>query len=259
VPDQVPVDDAAWNAYLLGVKDQMVGSWNRLRDAYLTHQRIRAQLGLQQVMQPGEKFDRGALTEETEQDILHLQATVILLSDFMDQAISGNRKLWFDKGQSDFLIEQSPNDTITVQRDARGAMRLVEISTGKEVPVDGAVGNPFAIVAGIAVVAIGVYFTTATICDTVRTSAEEATKQTITTNQTKQLELGATPEQVKANTDAIYEGAAQLERAKGESKQKEGESGLQKTIRTVAYVGLGIAVVALLIKVAPVALPAARV
>lgn len=252
MPDPSVVNEQAWNAYFKGVRDQMVGSWNRLRDAYLTHQRIRAQLGLQAVMAPGEKFDPGAISEETEQDVLHLQASTILLSKFMDEVVAGTRKISFDKTKNDFFIERLPNDTITVQLNSRGAPRVVELDSSSEVSVDGTVGNPWA-AAVIAVVAgLTIYFTTAKVEDTIKSNVEQATMATISTNQTKQIELGATPEEVKANTDAVFEGAKQLERAKGESKQKEGETGIQSTIRTVAWVGLGIAVVALLAKVAPV-------
>lgn len=251
MPDPSVVDEQAWNAYFQGVNDQLVGSWNRLRDAYLTHQRIRAQLGLQQVMQPGERFDPGAISEETEQDVLHLQASTLLLSKFMDEVLDGTRQIAFDKAKGDFFIERLSSDTITVQLNARGAPRVVELDSESEVPVDGTVGNPWA-AALIAVVAgLTIYFTTAKVEDTIKSNVEQATMATISSNQTRQIELGATPEEVKTNTDAIFEGAKQLERAKGESKKQEGETGVQSTIRTVAWVGLGIAVVALLAKVAP--------
>lgn len=251
MPDPSVVDEQAWNAYFKGVRDQLDVSWMRLRDAYLTHQKIRAQLGLKQVMEPGEAFDAGAISAETEENVLHLQAVTILLTGFMDDVLAGKRKLWFDEPSRDFRIELLPNDTLTTRTDATGALRLVSVDTLEEVPVTGTVGNPWAIVAGVAVVALGVYFTGSEICDTIRSQAEEATRQTISNNQTEQIKKGASPEQAKALSDSIYEGAKQLEQAKGEAKKKTSESGLAGTIRTVAWVGLGIAGIGLLMRVMP--------
>jgi hypothetical protein len=70
----------------------------------------------------------------------------------------------------------------------------------------------------------------------------------------KQVELvraGATPEQAKAATDAVLQGAAALTKAKGEAAASKPPDDLTSTLKTVAYVGLGIAVIYAAIRLIP--------
>jgi hypothetical protein len=250
------VDQAAWAAYLRNLRDGVASSWNTVRAAYQKLERVRSSFGLPLLARPGEASSPGALTPGEQQDFFDVGATSHLLVTWMDEVLADKRKVGRNNGE--LVIESLPGDQVRIVLQA-GRPRIVSASTGQPVPVtpvDGALPGQLGYVAWVAVAAVAVavaaYLINQEQCETEVRVAEQKTMETIATKQSELVQSGkATPEQAKKMTDAIYQGAASVEQARGEAKEREGESGLQKTVRTLAWVSLGIGAVYLATRIIP--------
>lgn len=244
------VDGAAWTAYLKAGRDSMVASWNQARDAYLALKKVRASFGhpLVELTPEGER-PPGALSEEEDTEFLYLNGVVGLLSKWADEAIAGKRKGFFESGE--LMIEALPEDTMRMIPGPNGRPVIVDMD-GNAVPVTGTIGN-WVIVAGAlaatAVAGVALYFAADRMADGMKNVAESRMSETIAREQTRQLELGADPEQVQKLSQGIYAGAAELKKASAE--EKETKTGWQQTITTVAWIGFGIAAVLVAGKIVP--------
>lgn len=256
------LDQKAWVAYLRSLRDGVSQSWNRARAAYLALERTRAALKLPLIARPGEAASPGALSVGEQQNFFDAGALAHLLVTWMDEAIAGKRQVGWDAGDA-LVVEGLPGDAVRVVVEA-DRPRIVSASTGQPVPVtpvDGTVpdklGYVVPIVIGVVAVAASAYFIVDKICDSQVEVAKTRTMETISTNQTALIAAGkATPEQMKEQTDALYGGAASVEKAKGEAKAAENESGLQKTVRTLAWVALGVGTIYLASQVIKTTSPA---
>lgn len=261
---EAPVDLAAWTAYLQALRNDMVAAWNGARNAYVALERVRERLGLPFLAVPGEADAVGALTAEQNQEFIEAGAAATLLTQWMDEALSGKRKIAYDAGRNDFVIEALDSDVVFIEIRS-GKPTLISRTTGQPVPVSGTVGAAPVIAwivgAGIAIAAVVATWQVSTAYfEKERVLAEEKTKQTLATKQAELVSSGkATPEQAKAMTDAIYIGAKELEEARGAAGEREGGTArkIADTVQTVLWVGLGIAGIYFLAKVIPPALEAA--
>lgn len=256
-PEDDVVDMKAWGTYLVNLRDSTVNSWNEARDAYLTHKKVRELFGLPHIVSGGEGSDPNALTESENQIYLDLAAVNDFLARIMDEALAGKRRIFYLKEQNDLVIEALDTDTMVAEM-REGRVVLVDRS-GQPVPVSGTIGlAPIVWVAGAAAVvavAASYYFTTDSNNQLAKVKEEEKTKRDMVDQQAKAVEAGATPEEAKKMVDAVLLGSAELKRAAAEeetAKTGAGE-GIQDTVKTVMWVGLGIGVLYFLARVIPAA------
>jgi hypothetical protein len=234
---------AAWESFLSWLKNQLQGSWNRAVQARALLKKVREDLNLPFIVDgPGEAGAPGAWNTDFDKNVLELQAIVVILTKAADEAIAGKRKLVFSPDQKDVGVELLPSDTFRVAINAQGRPVVVDVKSGDQVTqFEGTIGVAVPIiVAAIVVVGLVAYAVTEKICTTVENTARSKMIETIKIEGAKLIEgKKATPEQVTAWDKALLEGAASITKAEG-AKAKE-ESQWSSTVRTVAWVGLGIA------------------
>jgi hypothetical protein len=233
---------AAWESYVRALRDDVNVSFSRASRAREALKRVRERLGLPfMAEQSGEgQVPLGAWAADLEQQFLELGSMVATLTRFADDAIEGRRRLGFD-AQGGLALERLDSDATRVE--IRGGRPIeIENATGEPVRVTGTVSALPPIVLGVIVVAAAVatYFAVAEVCDTVEKVAVQKQIETVKVEQTKQLQAGATPEQVKALTDSIYDGAATVHQAQA-AESTAGKSEIPQTIRTVGFIALGLA------------------
>lgn len=250
-------NNQAWIDYLKAVRDDLNLSWEEAKSAYLTLRRVREMLGMPFMSGGGEgpKGSPDAWSPQLEQLIIDTQAFVTFMNTWADQAIAGERKIAYDPGKGLYL-ELLPTDKEKIVEDANQMVSLVDATTGDPIDITGTVGVApavaWAAVAGTAVIAVASYFTVKVACETLESMAEQKTMRTIADKQAALVAAGqATPEQAQKMTDAIYDGAKELTRAKAEVKKEDAQSGLSSTIVTVGYIALGVAGIYLLSRVIP--------
>lgn len=257
------VDMAVWAAYLTNLRDNMVVSWNEARDAYLTHKRVREIFGLPHVVPGGEGSDPNALTESENQIYLELAAANEYLARIMDEALAGQRNIVYVAEQQDFAIEVLDTDTIVAEKRG-GNVILVDRSSRQPVPVSGTIGIApiiWGIGAGVVVAAMAAwYFAVDSNNQLAKVKEEEKTKRDLVQQQAKMVQGGATPAEAKKMVDAVLLGSAELKRAAAEEEQakKGAGEGIQDTIKTAMWVGLGIGALYFLARVIPAATAAAE-
>lgn len=256
------VDNAAWEAYFTNLRNSMVLSWNRARDAYLTLKKVREIFGLPLIVAGGEATSGGALTVVQNQQFLELAAANTLMTQLIDEALAGRRKIFYLEKTKDFGIEAFDTDTIIIETQG-GRARLVDKNTGQLVNVTGEISEGTLGLHPLIWVAAGVltlaavasqYFQNEDNNETARVLADSKVQTTLAEKQAEMVSSGkATPEEAKKMTDAIYIGATNLETARGITKEKaSATTGLQSTIKTVMWVALGIGVLYFLARVVPV-------
>lgn len=257
-------DPAAWGAYIAALRGSMQESWAGARGAYLTLKNVRAQLGMPFIAPPvgeGGVPDNGAWSDSLEDNMLDLQAMVKVTDDAFGDVLAQKRKLLYDAASNDWAVEGLPGDLVRVKLNQAGQLSLAD-ATNQPIHVGGTIGlAPLLIVAGVAAAAVSgaVTFVAAAIvikktCETIQAIAEEKTLQTALKTQAELVQSGkATPEQAAAMTKAVYDGAAQVNesKAKVEAEKSKSTDKLGDTIKTVAYVGLGVGVIYLLAKFIP--------
>jgi hypothetical protein len=232
---------AAWQAYVLALRDDLGASFARASAARKSLQSTRERLGLPFIVDPGEGAVRtGAWDSGLEQNFKELGSMVATLTRFANEAIEGKRKLGFD-GQDQLAFERNEGDFSRVEVQNNGRPVEIENATNQPVRVTGTVGVLPPLVIGIIAVAAAIttYFVVAEVCETVENVIESKQIETVSMQQTEQLKSGATPEQVKALTDSIYEGAATVHEARA-AEATAGRSEIPQTIRTVGFIALGL-------------------
>lgn len=245
----------AWSTALSAMRAGVNSSWSSAKQAYLALKKTRESFGLpfiedvvksggegQPVTQPS-PWDVSSWSSELDQLIVDIQAMVGVLDKAAADVLAGKRALMWDEGQGNFGIEGRPDDQLRIEM-VNGGPILVD-SQGKQVHGSGTLGiAPIIwVAAGVAVVqTVAVYFIVESSCEAIKAVAEQKTMRTIAEENAKLVQSGkATPEQTAAMTDAVYGGASKLEAAKTQTKKED--SKLADTVTTVAYVGLGIAIV----------------
>jgi hypothetical protein len=237
------VNSVAWEAYVRALRGNLNAAWMRALNARNSLKNIRERLGLPFISAGGEGAPPGGWDEGLEQNFREISSMVATLSRFADEALAGGRRLVSSNGTLGF--ERLPADftrvDVVVQN---GLERPVEVenATDRPVVVTGTVGAlPPIVIGAIAIAAaITTYFVVEQVCETVENVAEQKTFETLSNNQTRQIEQGATPEQAKALTDSLYEGAAQVHEARA-MEAAAGRSEIPQTIRTVGFIALGLA------------------
>jgi hypothetical protein len=232
---------AAWEQYIAALRDDVSDAFKRASDARATLKRVRERLGLPFFAeQSGEgQSPLGAWGADLDQQFLEVGSMVATLTRFADDAIAGRRRLGTD-AQGALGLERLEGDATRIE--IRGGRPVeIENATNQPIRVTGTVSALPAIVVGVIVVAsvIAAYFAVTEVCETIEKVAEQKTIETVKVEQTKQLAAGATPEQVKALTDSIYDGAADVHKARA-VEAGAGKSEIPQTIRTVGFIALGL-------------------
>lgn len=257
-------DAEAWGAYLTALRGSIQTSWAGARQAYLTLKRVREQLGFPFISPvtggEGGLVDNGGWSDSLESNMQDLQAMVKVTDDAFGDVLAQKRKLLYDAKTNDFAVEGLPSDVVRV-RLTNGNLSLVN-GQNQPIHVTGTIGlAPVILIGGVAAVALSgaVTFVAAGLvikktCETVQAVAEQKTLQTALTKQAELVQSGkATPEQAAAMTKSVYDGAAAVATAKAqvEAEKNKSTSDIAKTVTTLAYVGLGIGVIFLLVKLVP--------
>ncbi|SRR6266542_631550 len=230
----------AWETYIRSIRDGVSDAFTRAAGARTALKNVRERLGLPFIVDPGEGAVRtGAWDSGLDQDFKELGSMVATLTRFADEALAGKRR--FGTDQSGALAFERVDGDFSRVEVIGGRPVEIENATNQPVKVTGTIGILPPIIIGLAIVAaaVTVYFAVEAICETVENVAEQKTFETISSNQVKQIEQGATPEQVKQMTDSIYEGAAQVHEARA-AEATAGKSEIPKTIRTVGFVAVGL-------------------
>lgn len=253
-------DQKAWDTYLKSLRDGVAQSWNRARRAYQALEKTRASLSLSLLARPGEGASPGALSQGEQANFMDAGALAHLLVTWMDEALAGKRKVGWDEANGTLVVEGLPGDAVRVVVDG-GRPRIVSASTGQPVPVtptDGTIPDALSaaplvwIAVAVVAVAASAYFIVEEVCEGQVEVAKQRTMETLGTQQHERVMAGkATPEQSQKMTDAVYAGAAAVETASAAARASESETGLQKTVRTLAWVTLGVGVIYLAAKVIP--------
>jgi hypothetical protein len=241
------MDPAAWEAYLKSLRQQVTTAWKGAADARARLKKVREDLNLPFVVDsPTEAGAPGAWNSSYEQNMVELKAIVMLLERYADEAVAGKRPLVFDPQTKQFQIAAIDGDTLRVRANPSGKpIDVVDIASGTAITqFDGELGlAPIAIAAGVAsifVVAIVAYGIVARVSESSESIARSKMLETIETSGAKLVQEGkATPDQVSSMRKALFDGAAAVSTA--EAAKSEAEDKWPKTIRTVAFVGLGIA------------------
>lgn len=237
------VNTAAWEKFIVSQNASLQAAWQEALAARNSLKKVREALGLPFIVNaPGEAGAAGAWNDDFEKNTLEVQAMVTFLNNVTNEAVAGKRALVFNSQTDDMGLELLPTDTLRMAVSQQGRPVMVNVQTGQPVTEFSGTLNalPAVAIVGIVVVAgIVVWASTEAVCDTVKTVAREKTVQTIRTSGAKLIEEGkATPEQVTAMDKGLFEGQASV--VKAEAELKEAEDQWPKTLRTVAWVGLGL-------------------
>lgn len=261
-----PQNAEAWGAYIAALRGSLQTSWARARTAYLTLKKVRADLGypfmLSGFPEGGVGADNGAWDTSLEGNIQDLQAMVKVMDDAFGDVLAQKRKLFYVAASNDWAMEGLPGDLLRVKLNAQNQLSLVD-GQGQNIHVTGTIGlAPLIVVAGVAAVAVsgavafaGAAYAIVKTVDAIASIAEQKTMQTAINRQAELVQSGAaTAEEAAALTKSVFDGAAAVNVSKAkleEAKNKPNTDGFGDTIKTIAYVGLGIGVVYLIAKLIP--------
>jgi len=251
----------AWAQMITALRDSVQLSWNAAKASYLGLKKVREDLGLPFIAAPSGETDAnvGAWGADLDQQAVDLQAINTILINAANDVLENKRKLIWDPTLKEFVIEALPDDVVRVEN-VGGKPTLVLITTGAATHSTGTIGiAPLAIGAGVAVLAvvagIGLYSLVKDTNATMRSLAEQKTTQTLSNNQVKMIEKGATPEQAAQATKAVTDGVAsikeadaKLEQAKAGGKDVDAWTNL---IKTGGFIALGLGVLYIVAQLVP--------
>ena len=243
------IDQKAWNDYFAAMQSAVKGAWGQAVASYKGLEKTRATLGLPMIGQTSPEGipDAGGWSQGLDQEIANLQAMVTIVEGALSDAISGKRQV-AHLGNGNIAIAALPEDKVIISEDGGGP--YLSTPSGVEIQAKkGSVGLPWVpvLVAGSVVTIAQVYLITKAV-DSVTVMAQEKTTRTIAERDERLIKSGkATPAEVAALTKATYEGAESVKKAQAEASPasdlvKVGDQ-FTKTITTVAWIGLGAAVI----------------
>lgn len=261
---------AAWATYLKALRANIVDSWARAVSAYNGLKKARADLGLDFMLLPGGESAAPAMSSasawapDLEQQASNLMSMVQLIVNAIDDVLANKRKLMWDQNAGEFLIEALPTDVLRLEIQ-NGVPVLVDAkspvgSPGINVSVDkgiATVGVPpivwFA-TATTSVLALPAYFLVEKAVDNMTNVAEQKTMRTIAEKSYDCVKnKNCTPEEAAKINTSIYSGASGVHESKAKEAAAKAKptTDITKAITTVALVGLGIAVIYAVVRLAP--------
>jgi hypothetical protein len=251
----------AWAQLVTALRDSQQESWNAAKRSYLALKKIRGDLGLDFMVEPGGEGNPknvGAWAPDLDQQAVDLQAMNEILINAANDVLASKRQLVWNPQIKDFGIQALPNDIVRIETVNNKAV-LVLSSTGASTHGTGTIGiAPLAIGAiagGLLIVGLGVYALVKDHNATMRHAADQKTVQTLSDNQVKMIQGGATPEQAAIATKAVTEGAAAIKaaEAKVEAAKAGGSDVSQWTslLKTGGLIALGLGVLYIVAQVVP--------
>lgn len=239
----------AWASYLSSLRQALQVAGSKAVQSYQTLKQVRKSLGLPFMAPGGESQDLGAWTPNLEQEALDVFAMVKVFSDGVSDVLNGKRKLVWRENLQDFAIEGFSSDPLRIEYAPSGTPALVD-ALGAQTHVPGQIGvAPLVIVAAVGglslVTGIAVGVLVYQGLKTIEVVAEQKTQRTLAEVAGKNSDLvaqgKATPEQVAKLNQSLYAGAAEWQKAAGESKRDDkGTADITSAVKTLAWVGLGV-------------------
>jgi len=242
----------AWSQLVAALRDSTQASWDGAKQSYLALKKIREDLGLPFMAGPGGEnapANVGAWAPDLDQQAVDLQAMTQIAVNAANDVLQNKRKLIWDAGLKDFVIEALPDDVVRVEV-MNNKPVLVLASTGANTHSTGTIGMlPLLIGAGVAVSVVQGLIVYELIKDanaTLRSLSNDKMVRTLSNNQTQLVMSGkATPEQAAAATKAVTDGATAINesQAKAEAARAAGGGVDQWTnlIKTGGLIALGLA------------------
>lgn len=253
--EDVPL--AAYEKYLSALRDRTKGAFAGMLAAYQTLKKIREAYGLPVVGTSGEARVRvGALTDSEYEQMLELASMTETITRVLDDALANKRRLGYDRATEDLQIERLPEDPVRIET-RNNRPTVVSNVTNQPERITGTLGlHPIVWVglgiAGVAVT-VGSIYTVNNAMESATTIVQAHAAKTIHMKNAELAEKGIDPQGAANATKTVLDASADLSRAQGEASAKR--TGLtpdtNKTIRTVAIVGVIAAGIYLISKVIP--------
>lgn len=258
---QTPADPTldAWSNLIAALRDSTQQSWNATRASYFGLKKVREDLGLPWMASPSGEANQniGAWAPDLDQQAVDLEYMNKILIEVANQVLQNKRKLIWDPALKDFVIERLAGDPYRVELQNGQPVLVLNATNAVDHP-PGTVGIlPLLIGAGALAVVQGlaVYAVIKDVNATLRSIAEQKTMQTLSNNQVKMIEKGATPEQATAATKAVTDGAAAIKAQEVELEKAKGQSGgvgqWTEFIKVGGLIALGLGVLYLVAQIVP--------
>lgn len=262
-----PADGKAWEAYLTALRDNLQGSWTRAVAAYTGLKTVRTNLGLP-FMVEGAGPEGGAAagmssasawSADLDQNAVDAMAMVKIITDALNDAIAGKRKLAWNTDKNQFEIEGLPSDVVRLS--LNGDVPIIVTPTGEQTHVNGQVGVPaivWATTLGVTVLALPAYWAVEKAVNNITDVAEQKTMRTIAEKSYECVTTGkCTPDEAAKLNQSIYTGAAAVRAQKVEQIKAGNQptTDITNTIKTVGWIALGIMTLYVLVKVLPASGP----
>lgn len=238
---------SAWAAYIAALNGDVQDAWTSAKTSYLALKSIRTKLGLPFITSAtGEGDMSGGWSEDLDVQAKDLQAMAKVLGDAAADVASGKRKMYFDTKTQTIGIEGFPKtDVVRIELDSSGVPMVVSVATNQPIHVGGTIGAVPLLVLGAAaagglVQSIGAYLLVKQALRTLENVSQDKTQRTLMQEATKQQKAGASPEQAKANIDAITQGTVAINKSRAEkTKAESGETDkLADTAVKIGYIAL---------------------
>lgn len=221
-----------WSQEVIDDLAALATKWHEVDTAYAAMQVHRQDAGIPLV--------GGKWTESHEQRYRALGTIVYTVISYAEEVQEGTRGLAKDAqdalsiiGLSNEVKVFADGDALVVESPQQQPQR-VGVAAWPSLPI------AVAVVAGIAlIVYLGVR-----ICDTLKGQAEQAVASDIEARETQLIAAGVDPAEAHRMSQARYKILTELTVARAQADAASGTSSIEKTIHTVAWAGLGIAIIA---------------
>jgi len=258
-----PADEKAWEAYLTALRDNLSASWTRAVAAYTGLKTVRQNLGLPFLVDgagpeggaaPG-MSSASAWSSDLDQNAVDAMAMVKIITDALNDAIAGKRKVAWNTEKNQFEIEGLSSDVVRLA--LNGDVPIIVNPAGEQTHVQGQVGVPaivWATTLGVTVLALPAYWAVEKAVNNITDVAEQKTMRTIAEKSYECVTTGkCTPDQAAKLNQSIYTGAAAVRAQKVEQIKAGSQptTDITNTIKTVALVALGLGVLYALVRLVP--------
>lgn len=250
----------AWAQMIAALRDSTQASWNSAKKSYLTLKKIREDLDLPWMAGPGGEgnvANIGAWAPDLDQQAVDAMVMTDIAVAAANDVLQNKRKLIWNPAINDFGIEALPTDPVHIEV-INGKPTLV-LASGGPTHGQGTIGIlPLLVAAGAVVTVVQglvVYELIKETNATLRTITEQKTIQTLSNNQVKMIEKGATPEQAAAATKAVTDGATAIKEAEAKVEAAKGTGGpvdqWTNLIKTGGFIALGLGALYIVAQLVP--------
>jgi len=221
-----------WSQEVIDDLSALATKWHEVNTAYEAMQVHRQDAGMPVV--------GGQWTESHEQKYRALGTIVYTVIAYAEEVQEGTRGLARDAQDALSIIGLSNEVTVFADGDAlvidspQQPTQRVGVAAWPSIPI------AVAVVAGIAlIVYLGVR-----ICDTLKGQAEQAVAADIEARESQLVAAGMDPAEAHRMSQNRYKILTELTAARAKADASSGTSSIEKTVHSVAWAGLGIAIIA---------------